>query len=158
MPLSPPTPSHTGDFASLQVAGLRTVVGHMRWGWPGLGQKQKRIPGQNGGCVGLLGMAPGLQLYQRLKLTHHLHPPGEHTPSQPCLTRSFRNPRGCLHPCTCHIHSCWTPGPRSRSQICFPSNSWHLVLWPLTLLVCLFTYCLHFYFSLSSHLVNSCLW
>lgn len=48
-----------GIFVSFQAAGLSTFIGRMWWGWPGLGQKQERVPEHSRRCPGLLLLAPG---------------------------------------------------------------------------------------------------
>lgn len=96
--------------------------------------------------------------HQRSKLTHHLQALGcmpLYSPTQPGASRS---PQGYLQACPYHICSCliWAPGV-ADPQTCFPSDSWHLVLWALAFLVYVLN-CLLFYFSPLKDPINSRSW
>lgn len=135
----------------------------MRWGWPGLGQKQKKVPGQGRVCSDLSGMprpAPPAphkpQSQQRWNSPTTSLPQGLSSfPARP--SGSFWNPKGCPHSCTSHTCCCWSGPWRADPRSAAPPapDGWHFGL-----SLCWSVYLVPVYFFISvfqvASLIHAC--
>lgn len=137
------------------MAGLTILIRHMRRGWPGLGQKQKKVPRQSGGGLSRFRIAPAPTPSEDA-IPHHLWPrrcPLLPSPAQlgaPAIPRTVYIPvpaaPALLDP---------RPGlvdPRPASPLTF--DTWFLSLFADLFIYLLFT----FFIRLLNCLINSCLW